>query len=158
MNSFGVRFRKLRNNMDMTQQQLVDDFNKAFHYSITRSAISQYESDKRIPEISLLNDFAKYFGVSVDYLLNGTNPNPIAIDYRNNTYSSVNNLSNAEKIAIDKEAAEMIKKIDSNDVIEFCGTIADEEDKEYLKMAYEKFLTDVRIYNKQKYTPKKYRK
>lgn len=158
MSSFGVRFRKLRNNKDMTQQQLVNDFNKAFHYNVTRSAISQYESDKRIPEISLLNDFAKYFGVTVDYLLNGTNIKHIAIDCRNEAYSSVNNLSNAEKIAIDKEATEMIKKIDSNDVIEFCGTVADEEDKEYLKMAYEKFLTDVRIYNKQKYTPKKYKK
>ena len=52
----------------------------------------------------------------------------------------------------------MIDNLAEADIVEFCGTPADEEDKEFLKMAYERFLSDVRVYNKMKYTPKKYRK
>ena len=51
----------------------------------------------------------------------------------------------------------MIENIDSIPTIEFCGTPADDEDKEYLKAAYQKFLSDVRVYNKKKYTPNKYK-
>ena len=67
-------------------------------------------------------------------------------------------LTQKEKFDIEKEAQKMIENIDKLETVEFCGTPADEEDKDYLKLAYERFLTDVRIYNKQKYTPKKYKK
>jgi len=70
----------------------------------------------------------------------------------------LSDLTNKEKLDIEKEAQKMIDNIDKLDTVEFCGTPADEDDKEYLKLAYEKFLSDVRIYNKQKYTPKKFQK
>ena len=96
---------------------------------------------------------ADFFNVSVDYLLKNEDIE------ENKMYTNKNeNLTEKEKLDIEKEAQKMIDNIDRLDTVEFCGTPADEEDKEYLKLAYEKFLTDVRIYNKQKYTPKKYKK
>ena len=81
MPTFGERFKELRLNKKMKQEELINDFNKKFHYSFTKSAVSQYENDKRIPEIQALNDFSNYFGVSVDYLLGKTNNrNEINID------------------------------------------------------------------------------
>lgn len=74
------------------------------------------------------------------------------------TQTENEDLSDKEKFDIEKEAQKMIDNIDKLDTVEFCGTPADEDDKEYLKLAYQKFLSDVRIYNKQKYTPKKYKK
>ena len=53
----------------MTQEQLVKDLEDKFDYTITKSAISQYENDKRLPEINFLFIISKYFDVSIDYLL-----------------------------------------------------------------------------------------
>lgn len=69
MNTFGERFKALRIKKNLTQHQLVESFNQEFNYNITKSAISQYENNKRIPEVNLLIDLAKYFQVSLDYLL-----------------------------------------------------------------------------------------
>ena len=73
MPTFGERFKSLRLEKNMKQEELINDFNKKFHYNFTKSAVSQYENDKRIPEIQALNDFSNYFGVSVDYLLENDN-------------------------------------------------------------------------------------
>lgn len=70
--TFGKRFKMLRLEKDLKQQELIDDFNKKYHYGFTKSAVSQYENDKRIPEIEALNAFANYFNVSVDFLLGRT--------------------------------------------------------------------------------------
>ena len=75
MPTFGERFKELRLNKKMKQEELINDFNKKFHYSFTKSAVSQYENDKRIPEIQALNDFAEYFDVSVECLLGKTDIN-----------------------------------------------------------------------------------
>lgn len=67
-------------------------------------------------------------------------------------------LTDKEILDITKEAERMINEIETLETVEFCGTPADDEDKEFLKMAYERFLTDVRVYNKMKYTPKKHKR
>lgn len=69
MPTFGERFKQLRLMKNYTQEELVNDFNQMFHYSLGKSAISQYENDKRIPEINVLINFATYFDVSIDFLL-----------------------------------------------------------------------------------------
>ncbi|MBZ9622162.1 hypothetical protein G9F71_004715 [Clostridium sp. FP2] len=35
----------------MTQKQLVDEFNGQYGYAFTKTTISQYENNKRIPEV-----------------------------------------------------------------------------------------------------------
>jgi transcriptional regulator with XRE-family HTH domain len=67
--TFGERFKELRLKKDLTQDQLVEEFNQKFNYNITKSAISQYENNKRIPEINLLIDLVQYFQVSLDFIL-----------------------------------------------------------------------------------------
>ena len=73
MPTFGERFKSLRSEKNLKQEELINEFNQKFHFSFTKSAISQYENDKRIPEIQALNAFADYFNVSVDYLLGRSN-------------------------------------------------------------------------------------
>lgn len=73
MPTFGERFKQLRNEKGLKQEELINQFNKSFHFGFTKSAISQYENNKRIPEIQALSAFADYFNVSVDYLLGKTN-------------------------------------------------------------------------------------
>jgi transcriptional regulator with XRE-family HTH domain len=61
------RLRNLRNEKDLTQQDLAD------FLGITRPAYTAYESGRRQPDNETLSKLADFFGVSVDYLLGRTN-------------------------------------------------------------------------------------
>lgn len=141
MKTIGEKILILRENLNMKQKELAD------LAGITEATLSRYENNKREPRGEIVTRLAKILNVSTDYLLD----NEISSD-------DYKNLNNKEIIDIEKEAEMMISKIDTLDNLEFCGQLADDEDKEYLKAAYQKFLMDVRVYNKQKYTPKKYKK
>ncbi|CAK7025166.1 helix-turn-helix transcriptional regulator [Tissierella sp.] len=67
--TFGQRFKKLRNDMGLTQGELVKLFNEKYYYSFNTSSISMYENDKQIPEIDVLNKWADFFNCSLDYLI-----------------------------------------------------------------------------------------
>lgn len=69
MSTFGDRFKKLRLLKNLTQEQLAEDFNVRYGYSFNKATISQYENNKRTPEITGLMNFIDYFNVSLDYLL-----------------------------------------------------------------------------------------
>jgi transcriptional regulator with XRE-family HTH domain len=71
--TFGERFKALRIEKGLKQQELADDFNKIYGHTFAKSSISQYENNKRSPEIKALKDFASYFDVSIDYLLGVSN-------------------------------------------------------------------------------------
>lgn len=43
----------------------------AMDLSISREALSYYETGKRSPDLHMLRMLSDYFGVSIDYLING---------------------------------------------------------------------------------------
>lgn len=142
----GNKIKSLREDKDLSQKAL------ATILGVSPSAIGMYEQNRREPDNEMLNKIADYFDVSVDYLLGRTSePKPPTAEFKPK-------VTEKDKINIEKEAQQMIDNLENADVVEFCGTPADDEDKEFLKMAYERFLSDVRIYNKMKYTPNKYKK
>ncbi|MBU5676809.1 helix-turn-helix domain-containing protein [Alkaliphilus sp. MSJ-5] len=63
---FGHTLRKLREEKDISQVELAKKLN------ITSQSLSQYELNKRIPDIEMINRLADFFDVSVDYLLGRT--------------------------------------------------------------------------------------
>jgi transcriptional regulator with XRE-family HTH domain len=65
--TFGKRLAALRKDARLTQKQLC-----AF-LKMGDSAISSYEIGKSMPDHELLIEIAKYFNVSIDYLLGQTN-------------------------------------------------------------------------------------
>ncbi len=74
--------RKLREAKGLTQPELAELFDS------TQSAISNYESGTREPDISLLMRFAEYFDVTVDYLVGSTDL-PFRVDSGNIFYSEL---------------------------------------------------------------------
>jgi len=62
-----VRFRDLREDMDMTQQELAAKLN------IRQSTLSQYENGQRQIPLNTLIQLALLFDTSTDYLLGLTN-------------------------------------------------------------------------------------
>lgn len=115
MNTFGDRFKKLRLDMNLTQEQLANEINKRYGYSFSKATISQYENNKRIPEMTAIKKFVDYFNTSLDYLLCNDSYN---IKEMSGTYfprvnldqieladikAMVNNMAAKDEITIDKE-------------------------------------------------------
>lgn len=120
MPTFGERFKQLRNERGLKQEELINEFNKKFHFSFTKSAISQYENGKRIPEIQALSAFSDFFNVSVDYLLGksnertkGINENTISFNTRDKAKEILEVIKNAgiDLNNIDYEKLEQLLKL-----------------------------------------------
>ena len=80
--TFGQRFKELRIEKGLKQQELAEDFNKIYNYTFAKSSISQYENNKRRPDTATLANFASYFNVSVDYLLGVSDEKHTHINYK----------------------------------------------------------------------------
>jgi len=65
-----LNLKKLRTEMGISQQALADKFN------LSQQSIHKYECGLAEPDIRMLKDFAKYFNVSIDYLVNSEEENP----------------------------------------------------------------------------------
>ena len=63
MNNFGVRLKNLRLKRHLTQAELADLL------SVTKSVISAYEHNLRMPSYDILIHISRIFDVSTDYLL-----------------------------------------------------------------------------------------
>lgn len=63
MLSFGQRLKELRNQKDLTQDQL------AQRLWVTKSIISAYESGARYPSLDMLIKLSQTFNTTTDYLL-----------------------------------------------------------------------------------------
>lgn len=61
---------ELRKQKKVTQQRLADAL------GVSRSAVAMWETGGNDPDADMLIRIAKYFGVSVDYLLGGEEPEP----------------------------------------------------------------------------------
>lgn len=85
MSTFGERLRELRNEKELTLDELKDYLNT------TKATLSRYENDKRDPKIEFANKVAKFFDVSLDYMLGVTNNR--AISDTSDSNNTNNNLS-----------------------------------------------------------------
>ncbi len=74
--SFGNILKKLRQDYDFTQEDLAKKINTS------RSNIANYENDKNMPSIDVLNKLSEIFNCSIDYLLGKSDVrNTSAIDF-----------------------------------------------------------------------------
>ena len=64
-----TRFRELRLQRGLSQEQLCRQYNEKYNRKYTTAAMSLIEHDKRSPELGALLDFADFYDVSLDYLL-----------------------------------------------------------------------------------------
>jgi transcriptional regulator with XRE-family HTH domain len=83
------RLRELRKEMNLTQEELANKLN------LTKANISKYETGRIEPNIETINFLAKFFNVSVDYLLGRT-------DVRSPHSDSENELTEEEKELLEK--------------------------------------------------------
>lgn len=110
MTTFGKRFKGLREKRNLTQEELVNMFNEKYYTSFNKSTISQYENDKRKPEINVLENWADFFDVSIDYLLGRTEE------------------KKEKSVDVEKDIEKVIDELLEQDGLMLCGELADEED------------------------------
>ena len=92
--TFGERLRLLRKERDLQQSQLGELF------GLSPSAIGSYERDLREPSYKYLCAFAKYFGVSTDYILGVTDERLTVSEYSKITEFEYSDLLNKHAVLL----------------------------------------------------------
>ncbi|MDU6361045.1 MAG: helix-turn-helix transcriptional regulator [Clostridiales bacterium] len=145
MATLSERLKFIRNESGLLQKDIAKKLN------ITPSAYGFYEQGKRIPDSNTLNDIAKIFNVSLDYLMGVS-------DIKTSVQVKSSSLSKKEKADIAKDLDEIKQQLLDSDELMFDGMPMDEESITKILSALEVGMEMVRKKNKEKYTPKKYKR
>lgn len=110
---------------------------------VAESTMSLYENEKRQPDYDTLNKLADYFNVTTDYLLGR---------------EEKTTLTTKDKKEITEILESTRQQLLSQEGLMFDGEPASEEDVQKIIMAMQMGMEMIKKENKEKYTPKKYRK
>ena len=145
-NSFSLKLKALRQKNNLTQEQLANELNTRYHLNESKATISQFEHNKRIPDLDRLINIADYFQVSLDYLCCEVNKANITEEDNNISVFSYNLKKLREKHHLTQHGlAEKLKV--SNDAISKWENCQREPDlstlkkiKEYFNISYDSLL------------------
>lgn len=145
-----TRFRELRKKANLTQEELIAQFNARYGRKYTAAAISQFEHDKRIPATESLKDFADFFGVSIDYLL-GREDAPAA--------APPPGLTARDERDIERRLDAIMNDLAPGTGLAFYdGKELTEKERDLLRISLKNSIELVRSMAKERFTPKKYKK
>ena len=68
--TLGQKIKEIRRKFGLSQEQLAEIMN------VSRQAITKWENDGGLPDVTNLQELSKVFGVTVDYLLDDQNQLP----------------------------------------------------------------------------------
>ena len=71
--TLGEKIKEIRKKFGLSQEELASIMN------VSRQAITKWESDGGLPDISNLQELSKVFGITIDYLLDNNNDLPLMI-------------------------------------------------------------------------------
>lgn len=96
------KLRKLREEKGLSQDQLIDELYKEQGEKIAISSVRNYENEKspRVPQGTILLALARFYNVSVEYLLDD-----------NISAKSINNVSISRELGLSDESIETIKRL-----------------------------------------------
>ena len=126
------RLKSLRETRGISQKELAESI------GVSDVMISMYEQGKKNPSLETISKIAKYFNVTVDYLLG-------------------KELTAKDERDIAKDLTNIMNKLSSgeNGPINFNGVEMSEETKELFKDELGLMLRRLKVINKEKYNPKK---
>lgn len=136
--------RQLRKNAGYSQAEFAKMLN------VHQTAVSQWETDKTCPDSSTLAAIANIFNVSTDYLLGRSDAS-----HENESDSP---LTSRDRRDIARDMAALEASLESSEALMFYGEPLSPEAKESLLAAMRLGLEAAKLKNKERFTPKKYRK
>ena len=138
MESIGKRLKDYRKKAGLTQQQVADKAN------ISRSHYASLESDKYNPSLETLTNIANVLNIDTTLLLD----------------KNESALNNRDKKDIEKDLKKIMDDFRDGEAgpAFYDGVELDDDDLEKLEIAMRTSLEIAKVKNKEKYTPKKYKK
>lgn len=70
--NIGKRLKELRESRQLTLDMVVYDLDMTYEIELTKGNLSRWENGKNYPSLYYAAYLAKYYGVSVDYLIGNT--------------------------------------------------------------------------------------
>ena len=136
---------------ELCQAKGITPSRAAIEMGINKGTVSVWKNKGSLPQSAQLQKIADYFGVSTDYLLNGN-------DNDSSEEKETPALTKKDERDIEKILAETRRQLEDNEGLMFDGDPASPEAIESILTAMELGLQAAKMKNKEKYTPKKYRK
>ena len=136
---------------ELCQAKGITPSRAAIEMGINKGTVSVWKNKGSLPQSAQLQKIADYFGVSTDYLLNGS-------DNDSSEKKETPALTKKDERDIEKILAETRRQLEDNEGLMFDGDPASPEAIESILTAMELGLQAAKIKNKEKDTPKKYRK
>ncbi len=144
--SIGEKISELRKLNKMTQVEL------AKKSSISRSYLADIEKDRYNASVDTLKSIAESLGVNISELLSDSE------NLTEETSNKKDNLTDIDKKDIEKSLDATLKQLEEQDGLMLSGNPVDDNDWELIKSAIKNGLEYAKKMNKEKYTPKKYKK
>ena len=134
----------------LLQKHGVTPYKVAKEACVTQTALSNWKSGRSTPSSKTLQKVADYFGVTVDYLMTG----------RNDVKEKAPELTARDERDIAKDLNNIMEKLTSGESgpASYDGEPLDPEAAALFKDELEIALRRLKLINKEKYTPKKYKK
>ena len=141
MVTLGSRLKALRQEKGLTQKEV------AKLIGTTDVSKGRYEMDARVPKADILNSLAKLYDVEIDFLLTGKEETETTLNDR-------------DKKDIEKDLKKIMDDFKSGESgpAFYDGVELDNDDLDKLEIAMRTALEIAKVKNKEKYTPKKYKK
>ena len=119
---------------------------------ITTATLTNWKQGKYTPKQDKLQKIADYFGVSLDYLMTGNTTEPVK--------EKAPELTSRDERDIAKDLNNIMEKLTSGEAgpASYNGEPLDPEAAALFKDELEIALRRLKLINKEKYTPKKYKK
>lgn len=119
---------------------------------ITTATLTNWKQGKYTPKQDKLQKIADYFGVSLDYLMTGNTTEPVK--------EKAPELTSRDERDIAKDLNNIMEKLTSGEAgpASYDGEPLDPEAAALFKDELEIALRRLKLINKEKYTPKKYKK
>lgn len=139
--SIGERMKSLRKQNKLTQVELAKKSN------ISRSYLADIENDRYNPSLETLKALSNSLNVNLSDIVSEKNESNI-------------NLNQRDKKSINNDLKELIDEFRSgtDGTAYYNGHALDESDLDLIESAMKIALEQIKIKNKEKYTPKKYKK
>lgn len=152
MGDFQNIFKRLRISAGLTQVEM------AGKLGISRSTIGMYETGAREPDFETLEKIADFFNIDTDYLLGRTNKITILPETAGRNHFENKILTHKDERDIEKILDQTREQLTSQEGLMFDGDPASPEAVESILAAMQIGMEMAKKKNKEKYTPKKYKK
>ena len=134
----------------LLQKYGVTPYKVAKEAGVTQTALSNWKSGRSTPTTKTLQKIADYFGVTLDFLLTG----------KEGPQKNEPSLTLKDERDISKDIDRIMQKLSSKEdgPASYDGEELDQEAADLFRDELELALRRLKIINKEKYTPKKYKK